>query len=202
MRQPRKSRIGRAAVSNYPDFPDYNDQDKLNRYVAIETAIKSVLPTHLVVEALLPRAELIDIDENWRKELLEIARGKAIHNQAADATTVFIWQNHRIRSKTEIRVAQALEKEKVMYFPNCKARLGISTRENREPDFLVFDKGKFGILEIDGEPFHPASRAAEDHDRDRLFKAHGIKLVEHFDAGECFENAETVVKRFLYLLRS
>ena len=61
-------------------------------------------------------------------------------------------------------------------------------------------KGKWGILEVDGELFHPVARTAEDHERDRLFLAHGIKLVQHFDAGECFENVEGVVKKFLYLL--
>ena len=81
------------------------------------------------------------------------------------------------------------------------ARLGLKDRLNREPDFLVCYEGKWGILEVDGEDSHPPSRTVDDHERDRLFKQHGILLVEHFDASECWENADGVVKKFLELLR-
>ncbi len=72
---------------------------------------------------------------------------------------------------------------------------------NREPDFLVCLGGKWGILEVDGEPFHPASRTVEDHERHRLFKQHGIRVVEHFDATKCYEAPQTVVKKFLEILK-
>jgi hypothetical protein len=39
----------------------------------------------------------------------------------------------------------------------------------------------------------------QDHTRDRVFKAHRIVLVEHFDA-RCFENADEVARKFLALL--
>jgi hypothetical protein len=70
------------------------------------------------------------------------------------------------------------------------ARLGFSLRQNREADFLVCHKGKWGILEVDSPSSHPPTRTVKDHERDRLFKAHGIRVVEHFDAGECWEDAE------------
>ena len=80
-----------------------------------------------------------------------------------------------------------------MFLPNCKARVGRSTnRLNREPDFLVCYKGKWGILAVDGEPSHPSTRTVEDHERDRLFRLSGVQVVEHFDAAECFENADRV----------
>jgi hypothetical protein len=167
---------------------------------AIKDAIQAVLPRDSYLKHFSARAQLIEIDPDWRNELLQIARGKIVHNQAVEAERVLTWNNHRFRSQAEIRLAGALEKSKVLFLPNCKARLGISKRENREPDFLVCHHGKWGILEVDGEPYHPPSRAVEDHERDRLFLAHGVKLVQHFDAGECFENAEGVVKKFLYLL--
>jgi len=111
-----------------------------------------------------------------------------------------IWENLRFRSETEIRIAQALNKIKgVLFFPNAKARLGHHRgRVNREPDFLVCYKGRWGILEVDGSSYH--QNAANDHTRDRLFKLHGITIVEHFDATDCYENPEHVVQQFLYLL--
>ena len=110
-----------------------------------------------------------------------------------------VWENLRFRSESEIRIAQALDKvQGVLFFPNAKARLGHPRgRENREPDFLVCYKGKWGILEVDGPSHH---QAAKDHARDRLFKLHGISFVEHFEATDCYENPERVVQQFLYLL--
>jgi hypothetical protein len=166
----------------------------------IEQAIKAVMPSTIGQVAVGFRAQLVDLDPDWRKELSEIARGHTVHNQASEAERVLVWANLRFRSQAEVRVAQALEQAKVLFFPNCKARLGFSVRENREPDFLICSKGKWGILEVDGEMFHPPSRTVQDHERDRLFQAHGIKLVQHFDAAECFENAASVVKKFLFLL--
>lgn len=121
-------------------------------------------------------------------------------NQASGTLNPIIWNNLRFRSKTEVKIAEALEKEKILFFPNCKARLGFTERQNLEPDFLICHKGKLGILEIDGSPYHPATRSAHEHKRDRLFLAHGISLVQRFDANECYENPENVVKQFLYLL--
>jgi hypothetical protein len=167
---------------------------------SLENAIKAVMPYPITMIDVGYRTQLVDLHDDWHKELLEISRGKPVHNQAVQAEHAILWNNHRFRSQAEIRLANALEKARAFFLPNCKARLGISKRENREPDFLVCHKGKWGIIEVDGEPFHPPSRTVDDHERDRLFLAHGIKLVQHFDAAECFENAEGVVHKFLYLL--
>jgi very-short-patch-repair endonuclease len=49
---------------------------------------------------------------------------------------------------------------------------------------------------VDG-PHHV--RAAQDHERDRLFRAYGI-YVERFTAEECYQDAPAVVRKFLTLL--
>jgi hypothetical protein len=168
---------------------------------AIRRALEAVLPEGTYIKHFTVHAELIDIDPDWRTELLEIARGKGVHNQAVGAMSARVWNNLRFRSESEVRVAQALDRAGVLFLPNCKARLGSSTsRRNREADFLVCHKGKWGILEVDGEPFHPPSRAAEDHERDRLFRSHGMLIVEHFDASKCYNDPEGVVHRFLEIL--
>jgi hypothetical protein len=74
-------------------------------------------------------------------------------------------------------------------------------RRNREADFLVCLDGKWGILEVDGEPFHPPARTVHEHEQDRLFHNHGIAVVQHFDASRCYEDADGVVKQFLGLLK-
>jgi very-short-patch-repair endonuclease len=89
----------------------------------------------------------------------------------------------------------------VLFLPNCLARLnGAPARLNKEADFLVCKDGKWGILEVDGEPFHPPSMAAEDHERQRLFRRHGIRVFERFTSRRCYNEAHHVVAEFLEIL--
>jgi hypothetical protein len=168
---------------------------------SIRAAIEALLPDDEYIKHFTARAELVDIDSEWRSQFLEIVKGKGIHNQGVNALAVTTWKNLRFRSQSEVRIAASLEKAGIAFWPNCIARLPFNDgARNREADFLICRNGKFGILEVDGEPFHPASRTAQEHERDRLFKLHGVRVVEHFDASECFENADMVVKRFLDIL--
>jgi hypothetical protein len=130
-------------------------------------------------------AELTDI--NWDKTKI-------------DGTTFpYKWEGLHFRSKSEIKIAQALDCAGVLFYPNSKARLSqAEIRINRESDFLVFQSGKFGILEVDGRPYHQT--AAADHERDRLFKRYGIRVIERFDATRCWNEPDKVVKEFLEIL--
>lgn len=111
------------------------------------------------------------------------------------------WKGLYFRSKPEIQIAEALDQAGVLFYPNCKARLNSSgNREVKETDFLVCLEGKWGILEVDGEPWHPPSRTVHDHERDRLFKSYGIRVVEHYDANRCLKEPEKVVQEFLEIL--
>lgn len=171
--------------------------------IAIKNAIEAVLPVGIEMNNLIARGELIDIDPEWHSDLLEIARGKGVSNQAAGERTkkILNWKNLGFRSVSEIKIAEALDKAGVLFLPNCRARLGEEkNRENKEPDFLICHKGKWGILEVDGGPFHPPSRTVADHERDRLFKMHGITVTEHYDATKCFEKPDEVVSQFLKIL--
>lgn len=172
---------------------------------ACHRAFKALVPHGDTLKSISVRSELLEINPNWRNELLEIARGKGVHNQGlvmVEGRPIHTWKNLRFRSVSEVRMAQALERAGVLFLPNCLARLGSPQgRCNKEADFLICDGGRWGILEVDGEPFHPPSRTVEDHERDRLFQSYGILVVEHFDASECFENADGVVRKFLEILR-
>ncbi len=111
------------------------------------------------------------------------------------------WQSLSFSSVSEVKIAQALDLIGVLFFPNCRGRLSTTEgRRNRECDFLICYEGIWGILEVDGEPYHPASRAAEDHKRDGFFLDHGV-WVHRFDANECFQYPDGVVRRFLERLK-
>ena len=107
------------------------------------------------------------------------------------------WKKFNLRSVSEAKIAQALDRAGVLFFPNCVGRLStLGGRRNLECDFLVCYEGWWAILEVDGEPFHPRDRAAEDHKRDGFFLDQGV-LVHRFDSNECYKSPDEVVRRFL-----
>jgi hypothetical protein len=140
----------------------------------------------------------VALDEQQRE--LETWQNNVQTNQGVNAR--HRWNDLRFRSQPEIKIAEALDKAGVLFYPNCKARISTPLgREGKETDFLVFYQGKCGILEVDGEPWHPPSRTVHDHERDRLFKVHGIRVVEHYDATRCSQQPDEVVREFLEILK-
>ena len=116
---------------------------------------------------------------------------------------LYTWERLRFRSNVEIKIAQALERSGVIFWPNCLARLNdpkkIKGRANKEADFLICWQGKLGILEVDG-PYHTATTLFEEQERDRLFRHHGIRVVERFGVSRCNNQPDEVVSEFLRLL--
>lgn len=170
------------------------------------TVAKLVVPADLYATAVEKEgtigwalAEALDGDLNeW---CLEAGPGRDWCNQGAGAP--YLWRGMRFRSKTERKIAEALERANVAFFPNSRGRFGMApnSRETREPDFLVVVDGKLGILEVDGDDYHPPERAAEDHSRDRAFRRHGIRVVERYSATKCWDAPDQVIDEFLQLLR-
>jgi uncharacterized protein YjbI with pentapeptide repeats len=115
------------------------------------------------------------------------------------------WKGLRFRSKTEIIIAEALDRAGVLFLPNCLARLNHPSepegRGNKEADFLICHQGKWGVIEVDG-PHHTPDRRVEEQERERLFRQHGIRVVERFDAARCYEQPDEVVKQFLQIIAS
>ncbi|MFN9172868.1 MAG: pentapeptide repeat-containing protein [Dolichospermum sp.] len=115
-------------------------------------------------------------------------------------STIHTWERLRFRSKTEIKIAEALDRTGVLFLPNSLARLTTAKgRENKEADFLICYNGKWGVLEVDG-PFHTAERRVEEQERERIFKKNGIKVVERFDSERCYNNPDEVVNEFFNMI--
>ena len=143
-------------------------------------------------------------DEGWRQEIAELLKGrKAASNQASVSGTIrqppFQWNGLQFQSKTEVKIAEALSRASVLFFPLAAAVAG---RSKREPDFLVCAEGKWGILEVQGDEFHPHETAAQEHERGRWFRGYGVRVFEIYDAKRCYANPDDVVSEFLKLLRA
>lgn len=100
------------------------------------------------------------------------------------------------RSRTEIKIFEALMKRHVLFCPLPVAVMG-NVGVYREPDFLVFYKGRSGIIEIHGQDFHPPETAAIEHIRRRRFIDLGINEFEIYDTATCYNEPERVVQDFL-----
>lgn len=113
---------------------------------------------------------------------------------------IYQWNGLNFRSKSEIKIAEALDNRGVLYFPNARGRLSLNyKRVNREADFLVCHEGRWGILECDGEAYHQS--AADDHARDLLWNAQGIWFIKRFSSNECFSKPAEIVDLFLEMLK-
>jgi hypothetical protein len=109
------------------------------------------------------------------------------------------------RSETEIKIAEQLDKKGVLFFANVQ---GLASKKGSpvsakgqfngrlELDFLVFYKGKFITLEVDGERHQEKDQTRRDYIRDRILLREGIPTAR-FTASECFKHTEAVIDEFL-----
>lgn len=85
------------------------------QYKEIDRSLEAVLRPYGYFPVIVSGAEMIEIDAGRRKELLEIARGRSVSNQAPSPEALRLWRNLRFRSESEIRVAKALDKAGVAF---------------------------------------------------------------------------------------
>jgi hypothetical protein len=151
--------------------------------------------------------KFMEPEDDWR-ELVKslIARAKE-PNQGVVTTIVrqrsdqepLKYNEMNFGSATEIRVAQELERRKILFFPlplAVRAETGKNFQDHREPDFLICHEGVWGILEV---AFHQG-RYEQDKQKDEWFKKSGILCVEHYMAEECYNKTASVIDRFLSIL--
>lgn len=108
-----------------------------------------------------------------------------------------VWKGLELRSISELKIAQALDRAGVLFIASSRARFTTSEngsgRDNREVDFLICHNGRWGVLEVDG-PYH-----SNDHDkwRDDRFRAHGLEIIARYPSDRCHNDPGGVVADFL-----
>jgi very-short-patch-repair endonuclease len=123
---------------------------------------------------------------------------RLIANQGIKAKKL-TWEGLRFRSEPEREIAKVLDEMGIMFFPLASGR--VMTEEGmktREVDFLICSRGLWGILECDGEMWHPS--AAKDHKRDNDYKRNGLWFIQRFTDKECKKSPDKVVLQFLDML--
>lgn len=152
--------------------------DAINDYSSdvnqkIRDAFAAALGPFRFVSSLVGALERITPTPGWKEEMAERLRGQQTNNQAKDHSSEppQRWQGLGFRSVTEVVVAKALDDADVLFLSLCATRVTLEGEQRGTffPDFLVCQRGKWGILEVDGEPWHPPGTAAKGHRRDRYF---------------------------------
>ena len=147
-----------------------------------------------------PSVILLEFDLEWRTRLLAESETKeAVTNQNPWEKNPVIWNGMRFSSPPEVEIAKALEKTGVTYLPNCLVRIGApSNQQTLFPDFLICYKGKWGILEVDGQTYHNGT-ATQDYERMRKLIQH-VDIFDRYEAKKCMSEPDEVVKTFLNIL--
>lgn len=153
------------------------------------------------------RPMLLDIDEDWKTIAKNLIQNSKPTNQATVTDIVFLRNNKepylynemKFASQSEIRIAQELEKRKVLFFPLPLAVRQETAKlylDHREVDFLICVEGTWGIMEVS---YHP-NRFEQDAEKDTWFKKSGILCIQHYTAERCYNESSIVVEEFLDIL--
>lgn len=120
------------------------------------------------------------------------------HNQRIESNgeeCLYHWNDLCFRCEEQVKIAEALDRANIFFFPNSKAHLTTPEgRQNQETDFLIFHQGKLAILEIG----HPDTQ--KNQERDRLFQSYGICTIYYCEAHRCIQEPDRVVQEFLEIL--
>ncbi len=132
--------------------------------------------------------------DSW-DEKIQDEKGNHEGIESKSEEHLYHWNNLCFRCEEQVKIAEALDRANIFFFPNSQARLTTPEgRQNQEPDFLIFHQGKLGILQI----WHPDTE--KDEERDRDFASAGICTIYYCQAHRCSQEADRVVQEFLELL--
>ncbi len=138
---------------------------------------------------------LPDNNTNSSEEIIQSEEEDNQQTHSNSQEKIYLWNDLHFYYEEQIKIAEALDRANIFFFPNAKARLTTPEgRQNQEPNFLIFHQGKWGILELS----HPNKAKAED--RDRLFETHGIRIIHYCDCNRCNEEPDRIVQEFLDIL--
>lgn len=150
---------------------------------------------------------LIEPDADWQEVVRKLIVGAKDANQAVvteklfqrEGKNVLEYNEMKFGSHSEIRIAQELERRRILFFPlpmGVRAETDVQWKDHREPDFVICVDGKWGILEVS----HHQNRFEKDSEKSMWWKKSGILCVEHFTSERCYNESGKVVDEFLSVL--
>jgi len=153
------------------------------------------------------RVRLIEVEQGWQNVVKKLITNAQDPNQALisekaaskSGKQIYVYNEMKFASRSEIRIAQELETRKVLFFPlplGVRADTGNFYNDHREVDFLICQDSVWGILEVS---YHP-DRYEKDSEKDSWFKRSGILCIQHYSAERCYDFSKEVIDEFLIIL--
>lgn len=106
--------------------------------------------------------------------------------------TEYFWKKWRFHSLEQVKIAEALDRAGVLFFPNSKAQLpNFEDQPYKQVDFLICYNSKLGVLEIQ------YSDTEKQEQRDYFLSKQGIFLIEYCDPVQCLEDPDQIVQEFI-----
>ncbi|MFY7806101.1 MAG: pentapeptide repeat-containing protein [Limnoraphis robusta] len=136
-------------------------------------------------------------DHNTDSPPREIIKLEEEHQQTYynSEEKIYLWNNFHFHCEEQIKIAEALDRANILFFPNAKVRLTTPDgRQNQEANFLIFHQGKWGILEL----LHPNTLRPKE--RDRLFETQGIRIIHYYDCNQFNQEPDEIVQEFINIL--
>jgi hypothetical protein len=189
-----------AIVKAHPQAFEYYKRE-IEDWRFLQSLIMAALPDYVTngVELALKRQEGA---AGWDQGVRQYLAGDYVDNQgAAGKSPILDDLALRYKSHAEVAVSKALRKAGVLFFPLPVAVMTINGKSyKREPDFLICDEGRWGVLEVQGDSYHLS--ATKDHERAETLQRHGIKYVRFYDSKECHQDPDGVVRKFRHWLKT
>lgn len=112
-----------------------------------------------------------------------------------------------MRSEAELRIAQALDQQEILFFANARGRFSLlnapvsndQSNGRVEADFMIFHQGKCLVLEVDGQHHLEVGQMGRDYVRDRMLLRAKLPTVR-FTGKDCLERPQAVVVECLSIL--
>lgn len=156
----------------------------------------TVLPTGIECGDVEVKIRNEPVTDDWREQVRAgLDSGPSNQGRPFGTSKILTYAGLNYRTPSEVAIAKVLDQsEDILFLPNCSA---VSGKVQKEPDFLIFFRGRVGILEVDGGSH--IGRMADDSLRDSYFQRQSM-FIKHYPAERCESDPTWVVKDFLRLL--
>jgi hypothetical protein len=186
----------REVYAHEEDTNDFGQPYTLWGTSLLSSVFTDVLPTGVECRDVEAKIRNEPVEEDWRQQVRAgLDSGPSNQGRPFGTSKIITHSGLNYRSRAEVAIAEKLElAADILFIPNSAAAAG---KVQKEPDFLIFYRGKVGILEVDG-PTH-SGRLADDSLRDSFFQRQGI-FVKHYPSEKCYTDPAWVLRDFLGLL--
>lgn len=186
----------REVYANDEEMGDFGQTYTVHGTSVLAQVFTNVLPTGVACYDVEAKIRHEPVEDEWRQQVRAgLDSGPSNQGRPFGTSKIITHSGLNYRSKAEVAIAEKLEtSEDILFIPNSAAAAG---KVQKEPDFLIFYRGKVGILEVDG-PTH-SGRLADDSLRDSFFQRQGI-FVKHYPAEKCASDPTWVLRDYLGLL--